>query len=213
LWENSNVCILLVFLLIQLKMVQGYLKSKLPASEEILPVFSVILFLVFSWTLYRVFYVLPAWLMEMTAVEILAVCAYVFSFALLESLFVLGGMALLSLVLPARFFKQKFVPLGSLLTIFLGAAAYLIHPRTAELIPFRLLYLALIPVIVLVGIIVLIFLLALLFERLPAVRRAVTALAERMTIFVYIYLPLGVLSLVVVFLRLLFDIIIRVFTA
>lgn len=190
-----------------------FLKSKFPDRSEALQVFSVILFLVFSWAIYMIFYVLPAWLMEMTAVEILTVCAYVFSFALLESLFVLGGMALLSLALPARIFKQKFVPQGSLLTILLGAAAYLIHPRTAELIQFRLLYLALTPLIVLAGIIILTFFLAFLFERLPGLMRAVTALAERMTIFVYIYLPLGVLSLFVVFLRLLFDIIINVFTA
>ena len=150
-----------------------------------------------------VFYFLQSWAGDMKILGILIVSSYVFSFAFVESLIVLGGMVILSLMLPARFFKEKFVPMGGLLAILLGVAAYLIHPKMGEIFQLRLLYLGLIPVIGLAGLIILIFLLAFLFERVPAAIWGTTALVERMVIFVYIYLPLGIISLMVVFLRLL----------
>ena len=43
-----------------------------------------------------------------------------------------------------------------------------------------------------------------LFDRFPGLTRVVNVFAERMTIFAYIYLPLGLLSLFVVLLRIIF---------
>jgi hypothetical protein len=129
---------------------------------------------------------------------------YVFAFALLESLIVLGGMVVLSFLLPARFFKDKFVAQGGFLAVLVSLAAYLIHPKLVDALPLRLLYLVQIPIIALAGIIILIVLLSFLFGRLPGLTRVVNAFAEGMTIFTYFYLPLGLLSLFVVLLRIIF---------
>jgi len=180
------------------------LKSKLPTRQEVLLVFSIIIFFVFTWTLYRMIYYLPSWLGDMYTRDILILSAYVFAFALLESLIVLGGMVVLALLLPARYFKDKFVTQGGILAVLASLAAYFIHPKLGDAIPLRLLYLAQIPIIALVGTIILIFLLSFLFDRLPGLTRVVNAFAEVMTIFTYFYLPLGLLSLFVVILRIIF---------
>jgi len=180
------------------------LKSKLPTRQEVLPVFSIILFFVFTWTLYRMFYYLPSWLGDMYTRDILILSTYVFAFSLLESLIVLGGMVLLALLLPARCFKNKFVAQGGFWIMLASLAAYLIHPKLVVVTPWKLLYLVLIPIIALSGTIILLVLLSFLFDRLPGLTRIVNTFAEGMTIFAYIYLPLGLLSLFVVLLRIIF---------
>ncbi len=185
-------------------MLQKSLKSKLPTGQEVLPVFSIIIFFVFTWTLYTMFYYLPSWIGDMYTRDILILSTYVFAFALLESLIVLGGMVVVSLLLPARFFKDKFVAQGGFLAVLISLAAYLIHPKLGDAIPLRLLHLVQISIIALVGTVILIVLLSFLFDRLPGLTRIVNAIAEGMTIFAYIYLPLGLLSLFVVLLRIIF---------
>ncbi|MFC2052902.1 hypothetical protein ACFLV7_01270 [Chloroflexota bacterium] len=176
----------------------------MPTIQEVLPVFSIIMFFVFTWTLYTMFYYLPSWLGDMYSKDILILSTYVFTFALLESLVVLGGMVLLALVLPARFFKDQFVAQGGFFAVLVSLAAYLIHPKLVDALPLRLLYLVQIPIIALAGIIILMVLLSFLFDRLPGFTRVVNAFVEGMTIFAYIYLPLGLLSLFVVLLRIIF---------
>ena len=185
-------------------MLQQFIKSKLPTRQEILPVFSVIIFFVFTWTLYVMFYYLPSWLGDMYTRDILILSTYVFAFALFESLIVLGGTVLLALLLPARFFKDKFVAQGCFLVILVSLAAYLIHPKLVDALPLRLLHLVQIPIIALAGTIILMVLLSFLFDRLPGLTRIVNTFTEGMTIFAYIYLPLGLLSLFVVLLRIIF---------
>ena len=185
-------------------MVQQFIKLKLPTRQEILPVFSVIIFFVFTWTLYTMFYYLPSWLGDMYTRDILILSTYSFAFALLESLTVLGVMVVLALLLPARFFKDNFVAQGGFLAILVSLAAYLIHPKLGDAIPLRLLYLVQISIISLIGTVILIVLLSFLLDRLPGLTRIVNAIAEGMTIFAYIYLPLGLLSLLVVLLRIIF---------
>ncbi len=181
-----------------------FLKSKLPTRQEVLPVFSIIIFFVFTWTLYTMFYYLPSWLGDMYTRDILILSTYVFAFALLESLIVLGGMVVLALLLPARFFKDKFVAQGGFLAVLASLVAYLIHPKLGDAIPLRLLYLVQISIITLIGTVILIVLLSFLLDRLPGLTRIVNTIAEGMTIFAYIYMPLGLLSLFVVLFRIVF---------
>ena len=150
------------------------------------------------------FYYLPSWLGDMYTRDILILSAYAFAFALLESLIVLTGMVVLALLLPARFFKDKFVAQGGFLAVMVSLAAYLIHPKLVDAIPLSQLNLIQISIITLIGTVILIFILSFLFDRLPGLTRIVNAFAEKMTIFAYIYLPLGLLSLFVVLLRIIF---------
>jgi len=180
------------------------IKSKLPTGPEIFPVYSVILFMTFTWTLYVMFWTLPSWLGDMNIWGMLDLAAYILSFTFIESILLLLGMLLLVLILPARFFGERFVAQGSLLVVLLGFGAYFAQPQLADLRALRNLYLVAIPLIFLCGLILLTILLSFVFERFEKISKILTTFAERMTIFSYIYLPLGILSLVISVLKIVF---------
>lgn len=170
------------------------IKARLPTSDQALPVLSVILFFSFTWTLYVMFWTIPSWLGDMPVSQMLVLAAYVLSFALLESVLIMAGLLLLAFVLPARFFKDKFTSVGSILVLLLGLGAYYAQPRLDELRAVRNLFLFEIPILFLVIILALVVVLSLVLGRLSKMEKLVTAFAEKMTVFSYIYLPLGLLS-------------------
>lgn len=180
------------------------LRSKLPSRQEGLLVLSIAVFIVFSWMLYRFFYQVPSWLGYLSVWGVLVIAAYALSFALVESLAFMGFILLLSLVFPARHFKEKFVAQGSTLTLAVGAGAVLLQRKINILSRLEVWHILVFAFAFLILLALLVFISSLLFERFQFLTRLVHAVAERMTLFTYLYVPLGLLSLVVVILRNLF---------
>lgn len=169
-----------------------------------LPVFSVILFVVFSWTLYQMFRQVPSWLYYFNIYNILTISAYVLSFALLESLFMLGLVLVLSLVFPVRLFKDQFVPQASAQVLWMSAAALVLQNKIDLFSKVETHLLIVVPLVVLACLAVSIILFSWIFARLDFLSRWLGVIAERMVVFSYIYGPLGLISLVVAILRNLF---------
>lgn len=186
---------------------QAWIKSRLPSRDEILPVFSVIVFLVFSWALYRMFYQVPSWLGYLSIWNVLVLATYVLSYALFESLVILGFILFWCFLLPRRFFQDRFVVQGSSLVLALGAGAILIQRKIGVIYELALEELILYPILVLAGIVVFLLLSAWMFSRLEASRqlqiitRLITSLAERMVVFSYLYVPIGLFSWIVILVR------------
>ena len=176
-------------------------KSRLPARRAVAPVFSTLLFFIASWAIYRALWWLPSWLDYLNLWDVSIVLAYTLSYALLESLLVTGVFLLLTLFLPGRFFKDRFLAQGAVLAGALSAGALLVQRRIGVIFDLELNMLLLAPLLVFVGCLGLIFATAYVFERFPRLPGLVEQLAERMTIFAYIYIPLGLLGLGVVVLR------------
>ncbi|MEW5871496.1 MAG: hypothetical protein AB1894_19640 [Chloroflexota bacterium] len=177
------------------------IKARLPSLQQIWPVFSIILFVIFSWMLYRFSYELPGWLYYMRVTNILILLAYMLSFSLVESLLILGFILLLSMIFPARYFKSVFVAQGSIQVFIITALAYALRRRVEYFAAmegwiFAGLCLGLIVILVLNMII-----LSKIFSRFPVVEKWVSSLADRFTIFLYLYTPLGVLSALVIVVR------------
>ncbi len=150
------------------------------------------------------FWTLPSWLGDMNIWRMLDLAAYILSFTLIESIFFMIGMLLLVLILPAKFFRERFVAQGSVLIVLLGVGAYFTQPQLGDLRTLRNLYLAAIPLLFLAGLLVFIILLSFVFERFEKLADILTTFAERMTVFSYIYLPLGILSLVISIVKIIF---------
>jgi hypothetical protein len=87
---------------------------RLPPKNEIFPVYAILVFLIFSWALYRFFWYLPSWLEYLSLPAVLVVLSYSLAFALFESLVMMGVFLLLNLCLPAALFRRHFVAQGSL---------------------------------------------------------------------------------------------------
>src|ERR1700690_3428309 len=91
--------------------------SRLPIKGEILSVFNVVLFVVFGWSVRGFLFVLPSFLLYFRLGDILAILFYMLGFALIESLFLTGGLLVGSLLLPAKWFKIGFGYKGFLIIL------------------------------------------------------------------------------------------------
>lgn len=177
------------------------LRARFPAKQQVFPVFSVIVFSVFSWTLYREFFQVPSWLKYMSLGDILVITAYILAFALIESLVVLGFLLLLSLIFPTIHFRDKFISQGCTLVLVASLGALLLQENINDFYHLKIRELVSYPLAALVGMAILIFLLSFVFERIRVLSRLIQIIADRMTIFAYIYVPLGLLALALVILR------------
>ena len=181
------------------------LKSKLPLRKELLAVFSTAVFITFSWSIYRMFFQVPSWLFYLTLNDILWITAYVVGFALLESALLLGFMILLSILYPAKHFKAKFVAQSSLVLLVLTIGALLYQQNIGMLkwwgwLEFLIFILAFIASLTL-----LVLSFSFLFDRLARLKSLMEAIADRLTVFSLIYIPLGVLGLLVIIFRNIFS--------
>jgi len=137
----------------------------------------------------------------MTLGEILVITAYALAFALIESLVMTGLLLFLSLVLPVKVFRDKFIPQGSIVVLVSGLVAILLQENMGEVYHLKIRQLTTFPIIGVLGVVGMIFVLSWIFDRLGFLTRLIQSIAERMTVFSYIYVPLSVVSLVIVILR------------
>ncbi|MBV6394717.1 MAG: hypothetical protein HFACDABA_00283 [Anaerolineales bacterium] len=172
-----------------------WLKNRLPEKRDILLALSMATFLVFSWSLRELFFNAPAFLLSFTVGNIVLIAAYMLAFALLESVALVLLMLILAALLPGALLKNGFAYKTSYLFIALGwLSVYLQFGMTNQpRVEFLAMQLAKFLAVWLTAV--------LLTHYLAPVRKIALDILDRMTIFFYIYAPLGVVSLVVVILR------------
>lgn len=172
-------------------------KQRLVSRKEILLVLAAGAFPIYSWAIVLFFERLTGWLYYLNIWEILSIFAYTQLFAFVESLAVVTGIVLLALVLPSRLFRETFVPTGTAIVLLtaLWAMVAQFNDSTLRELPMRML--AVWFMLYLATIVVAWFLL----YRSPRLRRAVQTLAERMSVLLYLYIPLSALSLLVILWR------------
>jgi hypothetical protein len=177
------------------------IQAKLPSRPELWPVFSILLFMVCGWGLYRAFWYVPSWLEYLSIWSILIIFTYVLAFGLFESLVLLVLPLLFSLILPKRFFRDQFVIQGSALALALCFGAYLVQRQVGVLYKLENWQLSLYPLLALLGLLALSLILAVVFERVKFLARLMRIFADRMTIFGYLFTTLGLVGLAIVVLR------------
>ena len=179
------------------------ISSRLPSRQQSIQVFGIIVLMVYSWTILWFLWRLPTWLIFLTAWEILGVLSFSLVTALIDSLVILCLLMILAVCLPKGWLLESFVGRGGALAA--TAIAYMMFvdmnfkhemlfpelPVKAWLLALPILTVALIPYAT---------------GRIPLLRKAVEAFADRATIFVYLMLPLSGLSIVVLVVRLLIPV-------
>jgi hypothetical protein len=172
-------------------------RERFPSKSEIVPVFASCVFPVFSWSIVWYLQKMPGWLPYLSIWKVLSILAYTQAFALFESVMLVFLLIALAAILPARWFKDRFIAQGSVIafTTALWAILFQIISRaTSGWTPTKLfLWLSL-------------FLLSLVLScvfihRSKNAAQSVNALAERLSVFFYIYVPLGLVGLVIVIAR------------
>ncbi len=172
--------------------------NRIPRLEEIARVYAVIVTVVYGWTILWFFWKLPSWLYFLNGGEILTAFAYVLATNLLESLVVLSAPVLLSLALPKKWFGDVFAARGA--AVALLCLAYMMYIanqfQTNSDYPDIPLTRSAILALVLIG-------LGTFFAgRSSTARKVIEVFSERATIFLYISVPLSLISLLMILGRL-----------
>jgi len=175
------------------------LLKRLPDWQSVLGVYATAVFVIYSWAVFRSFWKLPSWTFVLDIWEILSVYAYAFVVAFLESIVLLSILLLIGLVLPARWWNDRFTSLSLIWLILIeGSIMLRLYQIRAPALWNEFVYnqgswwaytFAL-------GL-----LLSLVVSRIRWLQRCLELLAEHMVVFLYIYLPLTVISFVVVLFR------------
>ena len=147
------------------------------------------------------FWQVPSWLDYLTIWNILTITAYVLAFTLFESATIIGLLLLISLIFPAKYFKEKFIAQSMAVVSVLSLAAFLLQRKMRIIYKLELWQLIVYPILVVLAMVLLIFVSSFIFDRVPILARFATAIADRMVIFAFIYVPLGLFGLIVVVLR------------
>ena len=154
--------------------------------------------LIYIWTSLWFFWKLPSWLFFLNTGEIVIAFAYALATNLVESVAVLCAPLVLSMTLPKGWFYDRFIARGASLAISgLGFMMYLAFQfKTKDDYPS--LSLKAWSLALALGIILFIVYLA---GRLSLLRKLIEFLADRAIIFLYISLPLSIISLIIIIIR------------
>lgn len=178
-----------------------HLKNRLPASKDAFTVFSFVIFIVTSWCVYVSLPNLTSYLYHFNIIEILSIFFYLMAFALFESVLVTFVLIVIGFVLPSQWFSQGFAYKAPVpLLVVAVALMRLQESLSSGNIP---------PLRVFAGsVAVVLFLCAVLVFFFHRVRRLQTIMKialERFELFTFIYVPLGLIGIVVMLIRNIFK--------
>jgi hypothetical protein len=173
------------------------LAKRLPTLKQLAPVYAIIVIFTYSWSLFQFFWRVPSWQNFSSLGEILVMLSYLITVNFMESLLLLFCITLVLMMLPISWGYDQFLVKGSLLVvILLGFLAY----RNQQVYPSKVLFeLSSRQWALWLGIQALILFAPL--KKFPAVNRIVEEIADRLVIFLYIFIPVSLVSVAVVLLR------------
>jgi hypothetical protein len=159
-------------------------------------------FVVYGWTVYASFWKIPSWLHYLRLNEVFSVYAYSFLVNFAESVLLTLGLVILGFFLAGNLWKDGFLAASVVMLVVIVGSAIL-HMRVYEDPNLR------------VGLIktqklwwsvtlALAFVASFISTRVVWLRRVLENLADRFVVFLYIYIPLTVLSLGIVIVRIAF---------
>jgi hypothetical protein len=155
-----------------------------------------IVILTYGWTIYWALWKLPSWLNFLPLGEIGSIFCYLMATNFIESLIALFAVIFICLILPQKWFRDLFVSRGSVLavSVLVSIMVFEYHFDKPSDYFYRFpLYLLLI--LLIAGVLVF------LAGQIQIVRKAVEVFAENAVIFLFISLPVSVLSLMIVIVR------------
>jgi len=172
------------------------LLKRIPTLEQVSPVYAVIVLMISSWSLIHFFWRLPSLLHYSTFGEIAVFVSYLVVINLFESVLVLLVPLLLAIILPQKWFYAQFVTKGTSLVI-LGLGLLMLF--YGNLIAGFLSPWVLILKVLIIGLILLV--LTFLIDRVGFLNRSIQEFSNRAIIFLYIWIPVSITSLLIVLVR------------
>ena len=169
--------------------------------KDIGSVFAACVVPIHSWATLTFLYQVTGWIVYLNVWDVIGTFAYTQAFAFLESLVVLLCVILLAVILPARVLRDRFVPLGGMLVLL--NLAWAIAVQYTGIIPFTR-YVPWHSKKFLLGAVAYLVSLGASYvwvRRHERVQGAVSSFVERLTVLLYIYIPLSLASIVILIIR------------
>ena len=163
--------------------------NKIPRWEKIIPVYSIVVVMIYTWSLLHFFWRLPSWLNFSTLGQVAIFFSYMVTVNFFESVLVLLALILFGLILPANWFMDAFVTKGSLLAL-LGLGGMMVFNQYLrnDLIFFAILIVCVVPV-------------AFALDRVAFIRKILEEIAGRMTVFLYLWMPISAIAVLTMLVR------------
>lgn len=175
------------------------LMSRFPDKQSVVSVFATAAFLVYGWTIISSFWKIPAWFFYLNLSEIFTIYSYSFITNFLESALLTIGLIVLGFFLFDNFWKDGFLA-ASVITLIVSVGSALLHLRLHQDPNLRESFVN--SQYSWWGVTLLIALLLSVFSvRVSWVRNFLEMLADRLGVFLYIYVPLTILSFIFVIIR------------
>ena len=172
------------------------LSKRFPSILQLMPVYAIIIAFIYPWSLIRFFWRLPSFLNYATIGEIGVTYAYLVMFNFLESVVIVLVPIAMSIILPENWFHERFVTKSILLvSLGLGYLVYVASHIVAGA-PFPYDLFRWMPAIC--G---LILALVFLLDRIAFLRQILIEISDRFVIFLYISIPVSIISLLVILIR------------
>jgi hypothetical protein len=170
--------------------------KKIPNWSDIASVYAIAAFIIYGWTVYWFIWRLPSWSYFLYFKEILVIGAYSAAANLFESLLLLSVPLVLTILLPKQWFSERFISAGGLLNILIGG--FFIYfssiSEAADSFSYAPLIQAIVFFVIALG-------LSIFISRVRLVSNLIASFADRAKIFLYLSLPVSVLSVLVIIVR------------
>jgi hypothetical protein len=176
--------------------------ARLPDRRSVIGVYATAVFLVYGWTLLASFWKVPSWLYFLKIKEILSVYAYSFVIDFVESVLLLLLALLVGMVLPKRWWNSQFMSKSVVwIMVVMGSIMLRLYTNRAPDDWERFVYnqWSWWGNTLLVGSV-----LSFIISRINWLRSGLEAITDRLVVFLYIYMPLTIASILVVFVRIVF---------
>jgi hypothetical protein len=180
----------------------GKILARLPDRRAIIGVYATAAFLVYSWTLLASFWKVPSWLYFLKISEILSVYAYSLVINFGESMLLIFLALIAGFILPHRWWNAQFTSRGVIwISVLMGSIMLRLYTNRApdyweDFVYHQWAWWG--------WTILLAVVLDYLASRINLLRKGLENLADRLVVFLYIYLPLTAVSIIVVFVRIFF---------
>ena len=174
---------------------------RLPDQKSISLVFGTAVFLTYTWTLFVSFWSFPSWMFFLTASQLISNYAYAFAINFIEALLLTAFVLFLCIITPGRWWLDDFVPFSVITTLCvvtsLTLRAYIAGQAVTAsgfVAGERQWFL---------GSILVLIILIVLTRKVAFLKTMLVGLADRFTIFLYLYIPLTIAAFVLLVVRIL----------
>lgn len=166
--------------------------KRFPRTNHLYPVFSVIVTLIYGWSLYQFFYILPSKIKFLTTLEIGAILAYTLVNDLFESLLILFVFCLIAFIIPGKWMREDFVFRGGFSALYIIILFIIVAYNNISLQQIHDYW-----IWAAIGFLILNF----FSGRVSFLKKGFEELFKRTTIFLYIFMPASGLALILVLIR------------